>query len=167
MRTLILGKKNVGKTTYIKEKIVPELKYCCIVVIDLLNEWNAQEYLQDKIIKIIPNPNERSMIITKNLIKKTLEIENGNDKNTIFVIENMECYFNDLKKFKDVIKGKNYILSFQSISSLRSLEIDNIFDEVYMFPTLDNHETKRDFITELKAKRKSFYPVQPRNVKFK
>ena len=142
MKTLILSKKGGGSTTYIKNKLIPELEK--FRIFDFTGEYSA--FNQSVHLKGLNVKETEGLFIL--FLTET-------PKDTTLIIDGACCFLNpkpdetsySFKWLRDLIDEHNAIISFQSIRQFWDVYIhpNQIKKIVYLGETNDSDEIKNDF----------------------
>jgi len=146
MKTLILGKKGIGKTVFIQEKFIPTLKE--FTVVDLCFEYNNQINAPYAHYHLAVGLNRDEM---KQFVVSDLKTSYDGKENT-WILESLSLIDDDFTWLEELIKDKNVAMTFQSIQSLENKKVPDIFDEIYFFPTMDSDDVRTKYLAEQMAK---------------
>lgn len=125
IKKCIVGKRGIGKTCFLQRTILPQLKN--FFLIDMTGEYNyiseEDKYSCDNSLSV--HENKFNII---NAIKKNV--------NKTIIIDGSGYVDNDISWTFELLKDRNFIISFQSIS--RSKPFIDFIDTVYLFDCMDS-----------------------------
>ncbi|MFA6569911.1 MAG: hypothetical protein WCT77_01605 [Bacteroidota bacterium] len=138
IRKCIVGKKGSGKTTFIKNEILPQLKN--YFIIDFNDEYSDVVSDNNRFV-------DKSCSIQK--IKKVI-IEN---KNKVIIIEDIGLLIKKTSLLDDLLMryDLDFIIISQCFENIIILQKSGFIDTIYDFGTIEN----QNYIDDLKLKTKT------------
>jgi len=149
---LIIGRKAIGKTQFIKKQLLPNAKNS--VILDLNYEYNELNEENNESCKVVTF-NNLSLDGMGDKIIST--IENDIDK-TLFIEDICKAFsFNHIgkkeKRLRDAIRNKNAYVVFQSYTNAnRFIKLLGNFDFAYVFDVTDRAKTIVEFVVKHKGR---------------
>ncbi len=144
MKTLIIGQRGIGVTTFIKNKIIPTLSDN-FVVFDMFNEYIDYKGNVLHITGLEPSVLEDRVVGTIAL-------------NDLIIMDFFKQYLQPKKDdyygwgfrwLHEILENKTAILSFPSIKHIDACFTDGEdIEKIYLFDTNDTEKTKKDFENE-------------------
>ena len=144
MRELIIGKKGIGKTTLIKNELIPVLKE--YIIFDIF-----QEYMEFKNVISFSYIGESSS--RKSLKEKFQNVAAKTDSNTVIILDNTECYLypeidaagkESYEWIKVALKEKQFILTTTYIRT-HGIYADLDLTKIYLFDTTNSEQECSNF----------------------
>jgi len=137
---LILGKKNCGKTTLIKNEILPNL--VDYLIFDINNEYQEVEQFKKITFEKLSFDEIKKVVLS--------ELDSAKNSGKTFIIEDIGKYSNSNKWTQNILeilsKGNiSVVFTFQFIKNAEKI-INELTDRIYLFKTTDNEKIRKKFI---------------------
>ncbi len=154
MWTLIIGKKRIGKTDFIKNNLIPNLADPSdYLVFDVDFEYSSTPKKNRICFKT-----DIGLTAIKQQIKSTI---GSADNNTTMILESVGRISNNLE-WLEIAKEKNMVVVLQSVNGFYASRVPDLFDKIYLFPTIDQEEIADKFMREQVAKGRKFISLTPK-----